>query len=44
MSEIYPFVIYMTCGGDDYHKKLQILEKKISFYFVTFNFFVVTAP
>ena len=26
--------------GDDFHKKLQILEKKISFNFIAFNFFI----
>ena len=37
MSEIYPFVLYMACGGDDFHKKFQILEKKI-FFFILFYF------
>ena len=31
-------VFYMACGGDDFHKKLQFLEKKISFYFISFIF------
>ena len=28
----------MACGVDDFYKKVQVLEKKISFYFNKFNF------
>ena len=35
---MYPFVFYMACGGDDFHKKFQILEKKNSFCFITLIF------
>ena len=29
----------MACGGMFFIKKFQILEKKFSFYFITFSFF-----
>ena len=30
----------MACGGMIFIKKFQILEKKKSFYFISFNFFM----
>ena len=41
MSEIYSFKLYMACGGIISLKKIQILEKIFSFYFITFNFFML---
>ena len=41
MSEIYFFVVYKACGGDDFIKKFQILEFFFHFYFITFNFFML---
>ena len=40
-SKIYPFLIYMACEGMIFIKKFQILEKKNSFYFTTFNFLML---
>ena len=34
-SEIYPSVVYMACGGDDFH--LKISKIRIFFYFVLFH-------
>ena len=31
----------MACGGMIFIKKFQILEKKISFYFISFNFLIL---
>ena len=36
---MYPFVLYMACGGLFFIKKNQILQKKILFCFITFIFF-----
>ena len=34
------FLYLNDVWGDDFHKKFQNLEKKISFNFITFNFFI----
>ena len=36
----------MACGGDDFQKKIQILEKKvfILFYFIYFLYVITAAP